>query len=177
MTSLWLLVAAACITCPGLAWRSMHNAERDANTQLTRLTLLRATINELGRLRSITPTRSSNSTGKSISGTEQSFAPKLSESLAACGLSSSCLLSLTPSSEPITLNDGGPALTRRREAVTLAQLTLPQFGAFLHSWRQREQSWTVASIELSPDTAAPVTPGADLQLRAVLSLESLGSSE
>ncbi len=176
-TSLWLLVATACVAGPGLAWRSVHHAERDATVQLARLTSLRTTIDELGRLRAVTPARPSISTGKSGSGTEQSFAPKLSEALAACGLPSSCLLSLTPSSEPITLNDGGPALTRRCVAVTLAQLTLPQFGAFLQSWRQREPSWTVASIELSPDTAAPVTPGADLQLRAVLSLESLSSSE
>ncbi len=146
-TALWLFVAAACLTGPGLAWRSMHHAERDATLQLTRLATLRATIAELAHLRSITPARPSHSAGKPNNNADQSFAPKLSESLSACGLPSSCLLSLTPSSEPIALNDGGPAITRRREAVTLGQLTLPQFGAFLQSWRQREPSWTVASID------------------------------
>ncbi len=61
---------------------------------------------------------------------------------------------------------GGPAgsdqprVVRRRAALTLTGLTLPQLGAFIADWRERLPEWTLTSIEITPiDAAAQAAVG------------------
>jgi hypothetical protein len=68
------------------------------------------------------------------------------------------------------------AVHRRSASVILSNVTLPQVGAFLTAWRQREPRWTVAKIDLSPVQPGRndvSRPGGDSPIRAVLGLEMI----
>ena len=80
---------------------------------------------------------------------------------------------LNPQTEPIGGKPGAPVLLHHRASLVLSLLTLPQCGAFLEEFRRREPGWTVTAVELSPDASGKVVPGADLPLRAQLTLESV----
>jgi hypothetical protein len=86
--------------------------------------------------------------------------------LASCGLPASTLTSLTTSS-----SGEGAGLERRQASVSL-QVTLPQLGRFLESWRAAEPAWVVSSVDLSPSGPAPAA-GGDLQLQVLLTMEAL----
>jgi hypothetical protein len=76
-------------------------------------------------------------------------------------------------------NVGAGELKRQRATFTLVPITLPQLGAFLDAWRQREPYWTVASIDVGPEpirqneNGGAAAAGRDLPLRAVLTLEAI----
>lgn len=109
----------------------------------------------------------------------QGLAPRVSDSLATCGLPPTVMQNLV--SQPGVSVNGttGAAIKRRTASVTLSPLTLPELGRFLESWHAREPGWIVAAIDLTPLTAAsPATenagPGdAAALVRAVLSIEAL----
>lgn len=100
------------------------------------------------------------------------LAQRVSDTLASAGLSVSVMQSLSPDSSPTE----GP-VQRRRATLSLAQLTLPQFGRFLAAWRDRSPHWAVTSVSLTPDetakAASEVGPGSDRHVHAVLVFESI----
>jgi len=99
------------------------------------------------------------------------LASQISKALAHCGIPASTLQSLSPESQSAS----GTGCIRKRATLNLTGLTLPQVGAFLAAWRGAD--YTVSSIELSPlertPQASAASPGADLPLRAVITLEGL----
>ena len=52
-------------------------------------------------------------------------------------------------------------------------MTLPQVGAFLAAWREREADWTVSSVDLSPEHGKAPAQGRDLPLRTTIAIEAV----
>lgn len=130
-----------------------------------RLELVDAKVAELKRLRveSPPPTLGPRDEG--------GLAPRLTQTLAAAGVPATSLSSLTPQNETIRTADGKQAL-RRRAAVTLAPIRLPEPGVFLDAWRKQNPQAVVSSIELSPEPSTTAPPGGDIPLRVVMTIES-----
>lgn len=168
--TLWALTAAASLAGPLVAWRAHAAAQRTATAITAGLASLQRQAEEATQLRAASP--------RTITGPrdDTALSPRLAQSLAAADLPPSTLASVTPHSETVTTPDSRKAV-RRKAAVTLTPITLPQLGAFLESWRTTEPGWLVSSIEVSPDAASTAAPGADLPLRATLSLESLFATD
>ncbi|MCC6321910.1 MAG: hypothetical protein IT438_10810 [Phycisphaerales bacterium] len=124
-----------------------------------------------------TEVRALRTTAERLRRHQESSAPRLatasSEVLAAAGLPTATLASLSPESAA-TERIEKAFLTRTRATLTLSPITLPQFGRFLDVWRQRLPGWTVARVDLEPrrETAASTPGGGDLPLRAVIAVES-----
>lgn len=97
------------------------------------------------------------------------LAPRVSAALARAGLASSVLQVLSPEAEnPLQ----GSRAIRQRATVTLVNLSLPQLGLFLSTWRTSEPDWVISGIDLSPlQGGRHDAIGTDLPLRAVLTLE------
>lgn len=93
------------------------------------------------------------------------LAGTISQELSRAGLNTSAMQSLSPEAQT---SDHG--LIRQHATLTLVGLTLPQLGKFLGTWRTN-QPWVVSGIDLSPTGSA--SPGADLPLRAVLTLDGV----
>ena len=60
--------------------------------------------------------------------------------------------------------------------MVLAPVTLPELGRFLSSWEFLEPAWTVSTIDLAPIAHGNASPGGDLPIRAVMSIESHGDA-
>ncbi len=111
----------------------------------------------------------------------------VNEALASAGLPAASLSSLSPATEmPIALrpaaasgsgeaNAPGLAAVRQRALLTLAPISLPQVGRFLAAWREAHPDWIVSAIDFSPEPPGrrEPTPGSDLPLRVVITLETL----
>jgi hypothetical protein len=111
----------------------------------------------------------------------------VNEALASAGLLASSLSSLSPAAEmPIALrpaaasgsgeaNAPGLAAVRQRALLTLAPISLPQVGRFLGAWREAHPDWTISAIDFSPEAPGrrEPSPGSDLPLRVVITLETL----
>lgn len=167
---LWLIVAATAVTATLVAWRACARAERGAAAQSQRLAALRTKWGEVERVRAALPAAAQ---AVADSGGEAALAARVTGSLASAGLPASALSSLSPQSERVRGPSGGVGgLVRRKAAMTLTPVRLPELGAFLDAWRKSEPGWIVSSIEVAPDQAAAVAPGADLPLRATLVVES-----
>jgi hypothetical protein len=98
--------------------------------------------------------------------------------LEKCGLKSTVLETLAADPEPESARVAAPTIHRRGASLVLSNLTLPQLGAFLAAWREREPRWTVARVDLSPvprkdEGGLGADAGGDLPVRAVLGLECL----
>ncbi len=124
------------------------------------LAMLRVQATELKQL------RSSAQESKLPLKPEGGLAGRVSQALSRAGLSSSAMQSLSPESES---SDQG--VLRQRATLTLSGVTLPQLGKFLDAWRSSEPTWTMSSLDVGPSGVG--TPGADLPLRSVISLEAL----
>jgi hypothetical protein len=66
---------------------------------------------------------------------------------------------------------------QRRAAVTLASLTLPQFGKLLEQWRKANTDWVVTAIDINPASTPPPAAGGDLPLSISLTLESVAIAD
>lgn len=111
----------------------------------------------------------------------------VNEALASAGLPAASLASLSPAAEmPIALrpsaasgsgeaNTPGLAAVRQRALLTLAPISLPQVGRFLSAWREAHPDWIVSTIDFSPEPPGrrEPSPGSDLPLRVVITLETL----
>ncbi len=149
------LSASALLASGRAAWVA-RNTARVARLHLAAVT---EHASELVRLRAGAPPEHKPGSG---------LASRVSAALARCGLPPSALSSLSPESAV----GEGPS-RRQRAVLALGGVTLPQLGSFLNAWRSAEPDWVVSSIELSPQMGAPVTPGADLPLRAVIGIEAV----
>lgn len=99
---------------------------------------------------------------------ESGLAGKVSKALSRSGLASSVMQSLSPEAES---GDKAGGVVRQHATLTLSGLTLPQVGKFLDAWRTNEPDWTVSGLDLSP--AGTGTPGADLPLRVVVTMDAI----
>jgi hypothetical protein len=111
----------------------------------------------------------------------------VNEALASAGLPAASLASLSPAAEmPIALRPAaasgssdasapGLAAVRQRALLTLAPISLPQVGRFLSAWREAHPDWTISAIDFSPEAPGrrEPSPGSDLPLRVVITLETL----
>jgi hypothetical protein len=102
----------------------------------------------------------------------------VNEALAAAGVPAAALASLSPAAEmPVTSQAGSSGLVavRRRASLTLAPISLPQVGRFLGAWREAHPDWTISAIDFSPEAPGrrEPSPGSDLPLRVVITLETL----
>lgn len=166
IASMWFLVVAVSLAGPIVSWRLFASARTTAQNQVHRLESIDAKTAEIKQLRSqspVTPSAAQDAAG---------LTPRLMQSLAAAGIPSSSLASLTPQNETIRTPDGKQAV-RRRAAVTLAPVRLPDLGTFIDGWRRQNPEAIISSIELSPDSGASVSPGGDLPLRVVMTIESV----
>lgn len=154
---------ALAVTAPGAV-----RACGSANTELKSLRSTAAHAEVLASLRSPLPVEGV------VEESQGTLAERVARALANAGLPSSALASLSPESQ---LGPGNVGNAKRRLAtLTLASITLPELGRFLDAWRRREPGWTVAAIDLVPEArgqASLPTPGGDLPIRAVLTIESI----
>jgi len=153
---LWALAAIILIITGTRAARA-HAERSDARAALT---LVTRQANEVVRLRHAA--KDSSLPNRPESG----LAGKVSQGLSRSGLAPSVMQSLSPEAES---SDKG--LVRQHVTLTLAGLTLPQVGKFLDAWRSNEPNWVVSGLDLSPAGAG--TPGADLPLRAVITMDAM----
>ncbi|MBX3405038.1 MAG: hypothetical protein KF699_16630 [Phycisphaeraceae bacterium] len=189
-----LLIIAALVSLLALAWTFSRSraAREEAHLAHALLATVESHIANLDRLDAEAPAW----TRRSSSGFDQGgMAAAINDALAKAGIPSSALASFSPPSDPPTspipaavlrANAAAQTVTapiRRRAVLTLAPVTLPQTGSLLAAWREAHPDWFITSIDLVPEPiaapssrrrdAAPIAPGADLPLRAVIALESL----
>lgn len=166
LTILWLLVVAVALGGGALSWRACAVAGQRSMAQARRLEALTAMCDQIDTLRAgvlALPASSADEGG---------LAARVTATLGAAGLPSSALASLSPTSENLQ-SPSGAVVVRRKAALSLTAVRLPELGSFLGRWRAAEPRWVVSSIELAPDPSAAVTPGADVALRINLVMESL----
>lgn len=166
-TAVWVLVLVACGVGPMVAWRAASLAARERAEAEERHARVAELVADVERLRAFGRARGqSGAVGDAL-------AAKVASALTARGLPAGAMTGLNPQTESIGGKPGVPVLLHHRASLVLSMLTLAQCGAFLEEFRRREPGWTVTAIELSPDAAGKVVPGADLPLRAQLTLESV----
>ena len=165
----WPLVIAVSAVCVFLAWRGYASAKHDAALAVRRAAQIAAHVSELERVRPVALRWQERK--RPASG----LAASLGETLTGCGVPASALVSVTPQPESAVQGPGAEQLKRQRATLTLSPITLPQLGAFLEAWRAREPYWTVGGIDVGPDqrSAAKGSPGGDLPLTAVLTLDAV----
>lgn len=171
----WILWGGATLASAITLAVTVPGAVRAFDSANAELKSLRSTVTHaetLVALRSQLPTKGA------IEESQRTLAERVASAIADAGLSSPALANLSP--EPQV---GAGNAARRRAALTLAPITLPEFGRFLDAWRRREPDWIVTSIDLSPEArgnASSRAPGGDLPLRAVVTIEAVvldGGSE
>lgn len=179
--SLALFLGGSALT--GMLWSYQAAASHNASTA-RRLQRITEQATEHQRLSDALPVWAR--TGSETNSAE-ALAQRVSASIAAAGLPSTALSSLSPES---IANDGGHdrsfavRIDRRRAVLTLGSVTLPQLGRFLAAWREREPEWTVTSIDVTPinigdgssspkdrSSGVQVAPGGDIPARVVLAIE------
>lgn len=169
-----LVLSISMLAVAAFVW---HRAEREAIKVETQARSLGAMVDECARLRHRIP-------GWAIAGASESdsLAKRAGEIAAACGLPSSTLASFTVQAETHgPSSKSGIRAERRRAAIVLSNITLPQLGGFLAAWNSREPTWTITSIDISADLAGSsrftqslpgLSTGSDLPLRVVLAADA-----
>lgn len=104
-----------------------------------------------------------------------SLPERLSDAVAAAGLPKGVLVSVSPGQQEAI--DAPEPMLRQHASVSVGNLTLPELGRLLERWRAAEPAWVVAGIDVAPESKNKAEPGADLPLRANLSLERLAAGE
>lgn len=165
-TTLLCLVGAASIAGMAGSLSRSARAESQAWNEVAGFASLRKTAEEFVSLRQATLTRGDDPKPARLATT-------IGEVLAAAGLPASTLANLSPESELQERTDQQVRLLRKRATLTLTPLTLPQFGRYLDEWRRRLPDWTVARIDLEPRKDVAPSPGSDLSLRVVITIENL----
>ncbi|MFG0260601.1 MAG: hypothetical protein ACF8LK_09650, partial [Phycisphaerales bacterium JB041] len=83
---------------------------------------------------------------------------RVSETLSACGLTSTRIESVTPSGDRTLPGDDASAARRVQTLrVAMSPVLLDELGSFLDRWRREHGLWTVTGIDLTPisNRAAP----------------------
>lgn len=167
--SLWLVTGAVTLAAVGITGTRAAQTRRNAAAAQAQLLSVQSQAERLIALRS--------SDGE-IASTPGPLAQRVSDALAAAGLPSGTLSSLSPESATTQRATPGSAMTiRKRATLTLAPITLPQVGKFLATWRAQEPAWSVASVDLAPEGSRVSPTGGDLPLRAVVVIETVMPAE
>lgn len=159
---IWAAALGAATAGTAYSARSALDARREAARASSHLAGVTADADELARLRS----GSASPRGEARDASE--LPARLSATLSGCGLPSTAVQNFTAAPGRRT---GPDRVRRQRATVVFNQITLPQVGRFLESWREAEPEWVVSSIELLPAGTAP--GGGDIPLRVLLSLEAV----
>lgn len=165
---LWT-VTLGCAACMlGLSGARFGRAHSGGAQALLQLALVAQQASDLSALRASAPAwmlRSRPPTG---------LTPRITAALTASGLPASSVSSVSPEAES-SVGDPDLKAHRSRAALTLDGVTLPQLGAFLQAWREREPQWTVSNLDLAPQggQAKAESTGRDLPLRVVIGMETL----
>jgi hypothetical protein len=170
----WLFVLGASAAALVLAWQAYAHAKDRAALELHGGTLLATQLRELERVRPVTNEWQGRK--RPASG----LATRLGETLTGCGIAASSLANVSPQPEMAVQGPPGTeSLKRQRASFMLVPITLPQLGSFLDAWRTREPHWTVASIDVAPETGKRDErsqvggAGGDLPLRVVITLDAV----
>lgn len=165
----WVLLLVAVAAGLAVAGRGYAVAKGRASLALQRHGMVIRQVRELERARPIADEWRDRK--RPASG----LATNLGQTLAACGIPPQALVNVAPQPEtPLHGETGGADLRRQRATFMLTPVTLPQLGAFLELWRTREPYWTVASIDVSPETTHGRPPtGGDLPLRAAITVDAV----
>ena len=160
---IWVFTIAVCAAGLSVAGSryyaaiSRHESARarlvEAQASRIRLASLRATLPAWTTLR---PT--------------EGLAPRVADSLAACGLPSSVMSNLSAQAETLLAalpSESAPSprdlnnepgsergIKSRKAGVTLTPITLSELGRFIAAWREREPAWVIASIDVAPLNAS-----------------------
>lgn len=149
-------VAGVSLVVAGARAVSAHGQRSQGREQFASIS---QQVSELTRLRRNAP----EATLPSLPDT--GLAGRVSDELSQAGLSSSTIQSLSPESES---SDQG--VRRQHAALVLSGLTLPKLGKFIEGWRAR-QPWIISGLEVTP--AGTASPGSDLPLRVVITLDAV----
>ncbi len=149
-------VAGASLAIAGSRAASAYHQRIQGRDQLTRVSQQAA---ELGSLR-----RSAPDSGVAPL-PDSGLATRVTDAMSRAGLSSSMMQSLSPESET-----GERGVVRQHATLVLTGITLPKLGKFVESWREREP-WIISGLDLAP--AGPASPGSDLPLRVVMTLDGV----
>lgn len=169
LLSLWLLTGAAVLAAVGVTGTNAAQARRSADTAHAQLFVVRTHAERLATLRG---------SGTRATGVPAPLAQRVNDALAAAGLPSATLSSLSPESATRQrVTPEGPMTVRKRATLTLAPITLPQVGKFLAQWRAQEPAWSVAGVDLGPEGGRVAPTGGDLPLRAVVVIETVLPAE
>lgn len=167
---LWIGVAACSAGTLGIMGSMAVRVRTSVAVEVTawRTTVDHARVlDELGR----TPVQGE------FTGSRATLAERISAALADAGLAGSILVNVSPESERTLDASGQMAVVRRRATLTLAPVSLPELGRVLDDWRQREPAWTISAIELHPETQREKIAGANLPLRAIITIEAIAARE
>ncbi|QKK07460.1 MAG: hypothetical protein HND58_04335 [Planctomycetota bacterium] len=95
----------------------------------------------------------------------------MNETLAACGLASTRVESVTPSGDrALSGSDGTSARQVQTFRVVLSPILLDELGSFLDRWRREHRLWTVTGVDLTP---APNRGATDGTFRAALTASAV----
>lgn len=146
-----LTAAAIVLSCLAAALLMSHRldaARARAHTAILTASAVEADAARLTRLRAAQPTIGDSSE-------PQADALRLvNAAIEEAGLSSTVLRSLTPASPSARSTVDTAGVTTSRLQLVLTSITLPDLGAFFHSWRTSQRIWTIERIELRPETRA-----------------------
>lgn len=156
--------------------RDYADARASAEKQLAECRSVAESLHDLALLRAGADYHSAASDAS-----DEAMTETISQTLAEVGLASGVLESFVPdrgsSSAPLVTSHAGEQtdikIRRERASLILQDITLPRFGVFIDVFLRRRPSWRVTKIDITTDRDAKVTPGEDLPLRAVLSLETV----
>jgi hypothetical protein len=167
ITCIWIGTIALLIAMLGL---TVPNTLRSfENAQASKITLLNTTHDA-----SVIVSSQANTLDVSSDDEDRGvLTPRVTAALEQAGLASTALASLSPEAESQVASQPGLRVFRRRAALTLNGVTLPQIGKFLSVWRIAEPAWTPTTIDVSPAGGRPPETGGDLPLRTVITIETI----
>lgn len=86
---------------------------------------------------------------------------RVNETLAACGLNSTRVESVTPSGDrALSGHDAASARRVQTFRVVLSPILLDELGAFLDHWRREHRLWTVSGVDMTPVSSRGGSDGA-----------------
>ena len=86
---------------------------------------------------------------------------RVSETLTACGLTSTRVESVTPSGDrALSGHDAASARRVQTFRVVLSPILLDELGSFLERWRHEHRLWTLTGVDLTPVSIRNASGGA-----------------
>jgi hypothetical protein len=166
----WTGAIAACSLTVALTASRAASARSLAARSRAAFLRVSADLHDLAALNASLSPRLSPANTQPLSG-------RLSAAAAQAGLPASCISSVSPEAQSAITTDAGARVLKRRASVTLASLTLSQFGRLLERWRSANPDWVVTTIDITPASVTPPAAGGDLPLSISITLESLAIAD